>query len=348
MTTTFKHFLTEAPSPWNVWGKRKLIHHIATSSFVYVTPAMIRKFLSHDVHAMHGCSYDDLINLSKIQHTRNNISTFTSMNPYRLKTGIESPFHVIVHVKGKLVYSNHEDLMSRPDERGLRGFSVDAFPSTQFITTFFDEKIKFLSTIFNELATQVKQSSLIGYDVAYKHQLLTYIDNFKYKDKNHHTEYHNHTASVIGCIESIVDDKNNSSQFRRMLTKFLYITYVGGFYKLCENFLKNIIDKYGISVLTNTITDQTNANYNEILVSNFEIVSCMINTETVHTTLFGKIVKTIDKLGINCMNLKEANAYIDNLDRAHETNFNSQILPTYLRMKKDVDGKNHKIYGEQE
>lgn len=137
-----KQYLKESPTEWGVaWQAHVLEHVFNTNEFIgfyLVHPTIIKKVYGHKrIEAFHSTSVEGLKRLKKIQNTNKTISAFTVMHEERISMrdiffriagddveGLPYENDIIIKLTGNLMIGSHMDIMSKPDNRGIRGIDV--------------------------------------------------------------------------------------------------------------------------------------------------------------------------------------------------------------------------------
>ena len=86
-----------------------------------------------DIPTFHVTDFKGLVNLKKLQGTSKALSTFTTTSQSNIGnlSGIRTDGGFLVHMIGKLKIASSDDIMSRPDETGMRWVSTEPqFPSS--------------------------------------------------------------------------------------------------------------------------------------------------------------------------------------------------------------------------
>ena len=161
---SFKSYLQETPiDPWDVSWKKNYIDHIITSStYILITPEMVRNILGDiKIESFHGTTMNGLKQMKAIQHTRKTVSSFTKIDdPGSVAERIFSGnykedirrYDVLCKLHGTLVVGNTYDIMSVPDEKGLRGSNIG-----NDIPEYYEAKRDFLNNMFKEFFNNVPE-----------------------------------------------------------------------------------------------------------------------------------------------------------------------------------------------
>lgn len=284
---SFKSYLQEAPiDKWDVsWKKNYIDHIISSTSYIIITPEMVRNILGDiKIESFHGTTMNGLKQMKAIQHTRKTVSSFTKIyNPSSIAERIFSGdykedtrrYDVICKLYGSLVIGNTSDIMSVPDEKGLRGSNLgDELPE------YYDSKKKFLNGMFNDFFDNVPDK--------YETEISSCQER-DYYDSYYKLAYLNHETR----------DKN----LNRLITAF-FASIQHKFYFFCRDVVidnkKLFQEQFREKILT-----QHQYSYNEILISNFSIEEILIISYD--STRVDDIIEGIRKLGFGnkVVNFKE-------------------------------------------
>jgi hypothetical protein len=266
---TFKQFLVESPTEWNVSWQKHIMELVFSSydSFMMVHPAMIRKVYGYheNITAFHACNLLELERLMRIQNGNKTISCFTEINTeggdydyfdlgrkltgdryYKEKNGENND--VLVKVYGYMMSGASEDMNSKPDNRGIRGFDFSEGSYLGLMHDFKTAKMKEYCTKYN----------------------IDPVAMIKIFMKKTYDEYR--TPETRRTKEVDLDKMHQySSYFIEMVKQdhpILLRQWYGEYYKLLLNWMRENKDLFASWKRTDFTAGDS---YNEILVSHFRI-----------------------------------------------------------------------------
>jgi hypothetical protein len=285
---SFKSYLQEAPiDKWDVSWKKNYIDHIITSDlYILVTPEMVRNILGDiKIESFHGTTMNGLKQMKAIQHTRKTVSSFTKVSdPDSIAERIFSGnykenvkrYDVICKLYGSLVIGNTFDIMSVPDEKGLRGSNIgDELPE------YWESKSNFLGGLFDEFFNNVPEK--------YETEILAC--------QKYDSYYYSYYALVN--LHYITRDNN----LKRFIKAF-FASIQHKFYFFCRDV---VIDNKELfkEQFREKVLKRQNYSYNEILISNFSIEEILIISYD--SSRIDDIIEGIQRLGFGnkVVNYKE-------------------------------------------
>jgi hypothetical protein len=284
---SFKSYLQEAPiDKWDVSWKKNYIDHIITSgSYILVTPEMVRNILGDiKIKSFHGTTMNGLKQIKAIQHTRKTVSSFTKVNdPYSIAERIFSGnykedvrrYDVICKLYGSLVIGNTSDIMSVPDEKGLRGSNLgDEIPG------YYDSKHDFLNGLFEEFFNNVPEK--------YETEISACRRN----------EFYESYYALVN-LHYITRDNN----LKRFIKAF-FANIQHKFYFFCRDIVIDQKELFKEQFREKVLKCQQYI-YNEILISNFSIEEILIISYD--SSRIDDIIEGIQRLGFGnkVVNYKE-------------------------------------------
>ena len=95
----------------------------AIKQHIPLTPKIVKALYEDNyrkTNAFHITDINKISNFRSIVGTKKAISTFTNIDDFSLKSGIQTTGDVILQVTGDLVLKSNYDIMSEPDESGRR------------------------------------------------------------------------------------------------------------------------------------------------------------------------------------------------------------------------------------
>ena len=131
---SFKDYLLEEP----YWLKPKTYHifSLRNSMMIPFSPSIWQRIFGKKVRAVffHACSVAHLGDLIKLQRTKKSISASVNFFPENIQYGIQTYGGCCAKIEGTLLGAFSGDIMSKPDENGMRWVSL--FSMSPFINTF--------------------------------------------------------------------------------------------------------------------------------------------------------------------------------------------------------------------
>jgi len=188
---SFKSFLTESPTEWPISWQRHIMHIVfhdpnEDNAFLLLHPNIIKKaYGEHDkITAFHVTDERGLRQLIKIQNTNKAISCFTAHghidnivdkitgdSNYKYNYGHHN--NVLVAITGNLMAGYSNDISSRPDNRGIRGFIINNTSFATRIVHFCIDKIQYCKKKYPD----IYYHSLIDYLRLYNGGVRVVIDD---------------------------------------------------------------------------------------------------------------------------------------------------------------------------
>ena len=286
---SFKSYLQETPiDTWDVSWKKNYIDHIITSpTYILITPEMVRNILGDiKIESFHGTTINGLKQMKAIQHTRKTVSSFTKVNnpdsiAERLFSGNYKEdvkrYDVLCKLHGTLIIGNTYDIMSVPDEKGLRGSNIgDDIPG------YYESKYEFLEELFNNFFKNVPK---------------------KYEEisKDRKNNFHGSFCDLVN-LRYITKDNN----LKRFIAAF-FASIQHKFYFFCRDIIiknkKYVQEQFRENILKSR--ESYGYSYNEILISNFSINEILIISYD--SSRVNDIIEGIQRLGVGnkVVNYKE-------------------------------------------
>lgn len=174
---TFKEFLLELK-----WENTAIDFIANQFPHIPLLPNLIEKiFGKKQVISFHLCGLENFKSLIKIQDTQKSISTFQYISSGILETGIFGTTGIVVGLQGTPLISYVGDLMSKPDEQGIRWLTLDS--ETSKLASKIENKIFDLKRKITKKIPIYKKDVLITDENIYFEYVKDYLKDKKLKDK---------------------------------------------------------------------------------------------------------------------------------------------------------------------
>ena len=147
MKTTFKQYLTEAPSYW-----RTVEHQMSLGALPITDKVAENLGFNEKVMAFHACDIEHLKNLKSLGKTDKSISTFTFGLNALLNGGMAVKPDVVAKLKGNALMEFSGDAFSHPDKNGMRWINTRGVSKSDFLQD------GLMTKVIKEIYTKIDKS----------------------------------------------------------------------------------------------------------------------------------------------------------------------------------------------